>query len=639
MLKLDALDQLKQLKSDIKASRNLQLGRVKGTGQKFGFVTLDSGRDVFLPPAEMLRVLPGDRVEVEIKKDDRNKTFAHVERLVESKNKEFFGKYVAKGTAHFAEADFDGSTRWIFIPPNKRGKTKVGDLLKCKLTQHPIKNGKPQAHIVEVLGNESSQGIEWVYSLAKHHIAKAWSKPAEKELASLSEDRIESLCSEREDLSDIPFFTIDGERTRDMDDALHIESNDKGWILSVAIADPEALLNATPSLEQEVLERSASLYAPGKIVPMLPEKLSSDLCSLVEGKKRLAKVFKIRVNENGELTDFSISQASILSAQKVSYAQASDLESSELKLAVAAQLPLLKSLAETMLAWRKSNACVQQSRAEFYLELNEKQKIEAIKPRETHVAHAWVEECMLLVNRCAARYLADNAKSSIYIAHSGARADRVDSLQQVLSESVDALKELKLAELSGFKQVMQTLSDNDDLAELKQLLVRQLERTEFTSDPAPHFGLGFDMYTTVTSPLRKANDYLLHKQLRKILTEQGLEAVDKKFVNAIDAKQDDIRKAVFDIEQWLKCEYMMRQQDVFDAEVVRVFTTGVQLRLKVNGIEGVISTRDIEGKCSFNQDRMHLKTSVGDFQLLQEVKVKPKRVDWSKKQIQFELAQ
>lgn len=639
MLKLDALDQLKQLKSDIKASRNLQLGRVKGTGQKFGFVTLDSGRDVFLPPAEMLRVLPGDRVEVEIKKDDRNKTFAHVERLIESTNKEFFGKYVAKGTAHFAEADFDGSTRWIFIPPNKRGKTKVGDLLKCKLVQHPIKNGKPQAHIVDVLGNESSQGIEWVYSLAKHHISDAWSKESETELASLNDDRVELLCSEREDLSDLPFFTVDGERTRDMDDALYIESDDKGWRLSVAIADPEALISAVPELEKEVLERSASLYAPGKIVPMLPEKLSSDLCSLVEGKKRLAKVFKIQVNESGELTDFTISEAAITSAQKVSYAQASDIECSDLKPAVAEQLPQLKRLSETVLAWRKDNACVQQGRAEFYLELNDKQKIEAIKPRESHVAHAWVEECMLLVNRCAARYLTDNAKSSIYIAHSGARADRVESLHQVLLESVEELNEINLAELSGFRQVLKKLNTNDDLAEMKQLLLRQLERTAFTTSPEPHFGLGFDMYTTVTSPLRKANDYLLHKQLREILTQQDSPAMNKKVVNAIDAKQDDIRKAVFDIEQWLKCEYMMRQQDVFEAEVVRVFTTGVQLRLKANGIEGVISTRDIEGKCSFNQDRMHLKTSAGDFQLLQEVKVKPKRVDWSKKQIQFELAQ
>ncbi|WP_156498896.1 RNB domain-containing ribonuclease, partial [Oleiphilus sp. HI0079] len=250
-----------------------------------------------------------------------------------------------------------------------------------------------------VLGNESSKGIEWVYSLAKHHIAESWSASAETALTDLDEGRVESLCSEREDLSDVPFFTVDGERTRDMDDALYIARDGSGWLLSVAIADPEALISSEPELEKEVLERSASLYAPGKIVPMLPEKLSSDLCSLVEGKKRLAKVFKIQVSETGELTDFTISQAAITSAQKLSYAQASGVESTELKSVVAEQLPLLQSLSEKMLEWRRENACVQQGRTEFYLELNDKQKIEAIKPRETHTAHAWVEECMLLVNR------------------------------------------------------------------------------------------------------------------------------------------------------------------------------------------------------------------------------------------------
>ena len=638
MLKLDALDQLKQLKSDIKASRNLQMGRVKGTGQKFGFVSLDSGRDVFLPPNEMLRALPGDRVEIEIKKDDRNKTFAQIERLIESSNKEFFGKYVAKGAAHFAEADFDGSTRWIFIPPNKRGKAKTGDLLKCKLVQHPIKNGKPQAHIVEILGNESSAGIEWTYSLAKHHIQESWGKAAESELATLTEERVAELCSGREDLSDKPFFTIDGERTRDMDDALCIESNGTGWTLFVAIADPEALISGAPELEKQILLRGASMYAPAKTVPMLPELLSSDLCSLVEGKKRLAKVFRVEVSEEGELGEFELTQATICSVQKLSYAQASDPENQDVSAPVASQLALLKSLAETALAWRKKNACVQQGKAEFFLEFNEEQKIESIKPRPVHVAHRWVEECMLLANRCAALYLSEHAESSLYIAHAGVRADRVESLQQVFSEELESLNGQTITELSDFRKLMQTLDADESLAELKQLLLRQLERTEFKTKPAPHFGLGFDVYTTVTSPLRKANDYLVHKQLRQILSKEAVSEIDKTSIQAIDAKQDDIRKAVFDIEQWLKCEYMLRQQEVFDAEVVRVFTTGVQLRLKSNGIEGVISTRDIDGKCSFNQDRMHLKTPIGEFKLLQEVKVKTKRVDWSKKQIQFELA-
>ena len=635
MLKLDVLDQLKQLKSDIKASRNLQLGRVKGTGQKFGFIALDSGKDVFLPPTEMLRVLPGDRVEVEILKDEKNKTFARIERMIESVNKEFFGKYVAKGPAHFAEADFDGSTRWIFIPPNKRGKTKEGDLLRCKLTQHPIKNGKPQAHILENLGSEKQVGIEWVYSLAKHYIAQEWSSPAKAELDELNEASLEAHFAERKDYSDKPFYTIDGEKTTDMDDALLIESKGDGWIVYVAIADPEALLNGSPKLESEVLSRGASLYSPGKIVPMLPEKLSSELCSLLEGKRRLAKVVKVEVDAAGSVQSFDIDLAIVCSHYKLSYTQASEQSADS---PVKEQLELLKSLADRLLNWRRENANVQSSRQEFYIELNDDKKIAAIKPRPSHEAHSWVEECMLLANRCIAQYLQERTESSLYISHAGVRADRLETLEKVLREHVDSLKEVSLSELSGFREAMRVLFSDEDFATYKNLLLRQLERTEYCDTPQPHFGLSFDCYTTFTSPLRKANDYLVHKQVRESIESEKAGTIDKRRIQRIEEKQDAIRKSVNDIDQSLKCEFMSRQSGAHEAEVVRVFTTGMQVRIVENGIEGLLSSRDIEGKCSFNQELMQMKTSAGTFGLGQKLTVEVRRIDWSKKQVQFNLS-
>ena len=635
MLKLDVLDQLKQLKSDIKASRNLQLGRVKGTGQKFGFIALDSGKDVFLPPTEMLRVLPGDRVEVEILKDEKNKTFARIERMIESVNKEFFGKYVAKGPAHFAEADFDGSTRWIFIPPNKRGKTKEGDLLRCKLTQHPIKNGKPQAHILENLGSEKQVGIEWVYSLAKHYIAQEWSSPAKAELDELNEASLEAHFAERKDYSDKPFYTIDGEKTTDMDDALLIESKGDGWIVYVAIADPEALLNGSPKLESEALARGASLYSPGKIVPMLPEKLSSELCSLLEGKRRLAKVVKVEVDAAGSVQSFDIDLAIVCSHHKLSYTQASEPTADS---PVKEQLELLKALAERLLNWRRENANVQSSRQEFYIELNDDKKIAAIKPRPSHEAHSWVEECMLLANRCIAQYLQERTESGLYISHAGVRADRLETLEKVLREHVDSLKEVSLSELSGFREAMRVLLSDEDFATYKNLLLRQLERTEYCDTHQPHFGLGFDCYTTFTSPLRKANDYLVHKQVRESIESEKAGTIDKRRIQRIEEKQDAIRKSVYDIDQSLKCEFMSRQSGAHEAEVVRVFTTGMQVRIVENGIEGLLSSRDIEGKCSFNQELMQMKTSAGTFGLGQNLTVEVRRIDWSKKQVQFNLS-
>lgn len=245
---------------------------------------------------------------------------------------------------------------------------------------------------------------------------------------------------------------------------------------------------------------------------------------------------------------------------------------------------------------------------------------------------------MLLANRCIAQYLQERTESSLYISHAGARADRLETLEKVLREHVDSLKEVSLSELSGFREAMRVLFSDEGFATYKNLLLRQLERTEYCDTPQPHFGLGFDCYTTFTSPLRKANDYLVHKQVRESIESEKAGTIDKRRIQRIEEKQDAIRKSVNDIDQSLKCEFMSRQSGTHEAEVVRVFTTGMQVRIVENGIEGLISSRDIEGKCSFNQELMQIKTSVGTFGLGQKLTVEVRRIDWSKKQIQFNLS-
>jgi ribonuclease R len=646
MLKLDALNQLKQLKTDIKASRDLHKGVVKGTGQKFGFVSLESGKDAFLPPDEMLRVLPGDRIEVELKKDEKNKSFAKVERLIESGNKIFFGKYVVKGPAHFVEADIAGSARWIFIAPNKRGKTKPGDLLKCKLSQHPFKSGKPQAQILENLGSEKDAGIEWTYSLAKHGIKDSWSDAAALAVESLTEDDIQKALVNREDYSTLPFITIDGEATTDMDDALFIERNDSGWRLCVAIADPEALLHGFPEVEQEALARGSSAYMPGMLVPMLPSKLSSDLSSLVEGKQRLVNVIDVHLNEAGALISSEIKQAFIISRKKLSYqgvtsfldeqASGDDAASFDDQ-DVDAQVQLLAELGQLLREWRKQNANVQPSRAEFYIELDGNRQVTGIKPKQSLLAHTLVEECMQVANRCVAAFLKENTEASIYVTHSGVRLDRREAFQSVLSKYVPECEGNDISTLDGFVSAFQSLLSKPENADYLSLLTRQLERTEYSLKPLPHYALGFAEYTTFTSPLRKANDYLLHKQVRELLAGAGATEIQYTTLNKLEAQQGEVRAAAYDLEQWLKCKFIARSEEQYQAEVVRVFTTGFQVRLLENGIEGAVNARDIEGKCSFNQDLMTMTTKQGEFKLGQTVQVKLKDVDWSRKQIQFKL--
>lgn len=635
MLKLDTLNQLKQLKQDIKESRNLMEGTVKGSPSKFGFVNLDSGKDIYLPANEMEKVLPGDRIEIEVIKDSKNKKVARVERLISSPTQYFCGRYITKGKTHFIEPDIHGMNRWFFVPPQKRKNAQNKDLVKCRITQHPYKNGNAQAAIVEVVGQEQDTGIEFNYACKKHNIRNMWPSDIEKELSHLSEDTITSLGEARTDLSALAFVTIDAHSTIDIDDAIYVEANESGWTLHVAIADPSAVIPKGSEIEKEALKRASSLYFPGQHISMLPEKIAGDLCSLKENALRLAKVVQIDVNKAGDLVDYSLTEALVKSHKKLSYTELSqhyDSPSSEISDDLAAMLAHLKDLSDALLNSRQTNALVQKDRKEFYLELDDQQKIVDIKTKILTPAHRIVEEAMVATNRCVADFLAKKAIPSIFVSHQGLRSDRFEVVDNVLAESLDDYQAGAIGELPGFIHTVQKVASTP----LHLIISRQLDKSSLSSEAQPHFGMGLAQYTTFTSPLRKAQDYLIHRQISALLNNKK-EPIESQKLTAIAEATQAIRNAVNDAELWLKCQFIAKKKDIFEASVLRVFSTGFQVKLVENGIEGFVSTKDMEGKYSFNQAHMTITNKGQSFSLDQIVNVQLKQIDWTRKQIQFAL--
>ena len=636
MLKLDALSQLKQLKSDIKASRNLMVGTVKGTGNKFGFVTLDAGKDIFLPPDEMLKVLPGDRVEVEVKKEPKSKTFALIERLIESPTKIFFGKYVTKGSAHFVEADISGLSRWIFIPPAKRKSAQTKDFVKCRLTQHPIKSGKAQAAVIDVIGNEQEQGVEWKYSMLKYDIRQEWSAEINAQLEGVDDDLITQLSKDREDLTGLSFVTIDAPNTQDLDDALWVESTPEGWLLRVAIADPASLIEKNSPIEKELLIRGNSVYFPGQLVPMLPPKISSDLGSLREGQRRLAKVIELTVTRDGELQDGRILNAVISVSKKLSYQDvALVLDDSACDDDLSKQVRLLDEVSSALASWRANHALLHPSRTDFYIELNDKQKIASIKPKLNSKANRVVEECMVVANRYIADLLSRHDVDSIFIEHAGIREERHEAITKVLQEHAPEHAQLDLRALPDYQACLKALQDKESYHPLYSLISKQLTKSVLSGRAQKHFGMALKAYTTFTSPLRKSSDFLLHRQIDALLHGQEIAPIKTNTRDNIEAKLQSARGAAYDVEQWLKCQYMVKNKEVLSARVVRVYASGCQVRIDDTGIEGFLSAKELEGKYSFNQVMMTLKGKDFQFSLDQAVIVKLKNIDWARKQMQF----
>lgn len=645
MLNIDALNQLKQLKQEIRASKQVFEGVVKGTPGRFGFVVLDDGRECFLSPDEMQKVFPGDRVRVVLSKDEKDRDQAEIEKCLKSELKEFVGRYVEKGTAHFVEPDVDNLSRWLYVPPDKRNGAKAGDLVRCRVQQHPFR-GKPQVAVLKVIGQEQDTGIERRYILEKYNLPHAWPEQVLQELASLSEERIAQEVAQRADLRDWPFVTIDSETTQDMDDALYAESLADGWLLHVAIADPVAWLAPGSALEQEALRRGSSQYLPDGVIPMLPPQLANELCSLRPGLDRLALVCSVNIAQSGEIRQFQLREAVIHSKAKLSYHEVAaflgDISDERALRNAGAELhglvDRLHEIQQALRRHRAANALLSEDRPDYYLRLNERFKIERIERSETTKAHNLVEECMIAANRCAADFLAERAQTGVFIAHPGFRPDRLEQIRQIAREQLPDFDADSLTDWLGFKAFMQRLETQPSDYPLRAIAVRLLTRSAVVAEPAPHFGMGLPRYTTFTSPIRKFNDLLAHRLIKAQLKQQAITPIEPGQLEQLQETLRRGRQAVSELEQWLKCQYAEELKgQSFAGKIVHANGAGFQVRLDGNGLEGFVNLSDHPEKLTYDPVYLEHRGEKTCFRLEQPVQVSITGIDMKRRQIQMTL--
>ncbi|WP_421866368.1 ribonuclease R family protein [Marinobacter adhaerens] len=648
MLNADALSQLRQLKSDIKDNKVVFPGTVKATNGRFGFVALDEGRDVFLPPEEMQKVLPGDRVNVTEQEVEKGKTQGVVDELLETRLNTFVGRYLVKGKGHFVVPETPGINRWIFIPPKERMNAQQDDYIYCQIHKHPIKDGKGQAKVLRVIGKAGEPGIERSFTLATFDLADTWPDAVRAQADSLGEGDIESREAGREDRTDRPYVTIDSPGTQDMDDALLAEPNATGWTLSIAIADPTAVIDTDSPAEQEAFNRATAIYFPGEPLPMLPDSISTRLCSLMPDVKRLALVCDLQVNNDGSLGDYSFHQAVIQSKGKLSYELVSNLiegrEDDDIKAlpdAVANSLDQLHQAATALRKWRSEHALLSGDRPEFRLRLDENKRIRLIEPSVQNEAHRLVEECMVAANRCAADFLS-NHTAGLFIQHPGLRDDRADNIRSLIDSHAPHLSGVDAHEAEGFRKLMKETDSLEAEVPVKAILSRQLARAELSFKPAPHQGMGLDAYTTFTSPLRKFSDFYVHRLIKSALWDTPMKALTEDQLEALQAAQIRARQAANSLEAWLKSDFAKTLgEEPMSGVISRTVPAGFFVRLDANGLEGFVSCKDLDGKYSFDPVTLRLIHNKNGriFQLEQPVTVSFAGVDEERRQINFKLVE
>ncbi|UTF60841.1 VacB/RNase II family 3'-5' exoribonuclease [Gilvimarinus sp. DA14] len=649
MLSKDALSQLSQLKSNIVSNKEYAEGVVRPTAKRFGFVRLDDGRDAFLDPDQMLRVLPGDRVKISLTENSKKQLEATLESLLESSLSTFVGRYVRKGPAHFVEPDLPPFSRWLFIPPQERTNCSEGDLVQCELIRHPFKHeGKAQIRVINRIGKPEEPGIEGRYICAKFQLPGEWSEAAAAQAATIKPDALQGL--EREDLSDIPFVTIDSEFTRDMDDALYAEKTANGWRLISAIADPSSLIELGSPLEQTAQERVSTLYLLGHPITMLPTELSHETFSLIPDAERPAVICTMDINSDGSIEHYTFNTANIKSHHKLSYQNVSELLDDsgdtleqELPATIIASLRALADCAKARLNYRQENALVMEDRADYQYWLNDNKKIERIEKRLRNTAQKVVEEAMLATNICAGELFNTHPNSAYYSGHIGFRPERLDDVKALVAEVLPELSELDFTQLENFQRLFKTLRQNavhsQDQARLLSLLQRMQQAGSLTTQPVGHFGLGFNSYATVTSPIRRYQDLHNHMVLKAILRGETPQQTNEEQAIALQETLSIGRQASRTLEQWLLCQYLSEHLGTVQfGTITGVSARGISVRLEEVGTDGFVQLAEKgQPKPKFDSRRLSLVTDTAEFFLDQTVAVKIKDVDVNSRRISLEL--
>lgn len=632
MLDANALAQLQSLKSDIQSTQPRLSGRIKGTGRSFGFVVGDDGLEYFLPPEDMARVFPGDKVSFVIEEQSDGKLRASLEALEESALDGFVGRYVERGKAQGVEPEAAGHAKWLFVPPKKTAAATTGQWVKARVTRHPWETGKAQAEIETVLGAENEAGTWHRLAIEKYGLAVDFSAEVLAAADALDEQLIEQL-DDRQDLTALPFVTIDAASTRDMDDALFAEETDDGWLLHVAIADPSAWFDHGSPLNQAALERLTTTYLPGMPLAMLPKRLSEELCSLQPEAQRLALVFDLHIERDGKASKLAISPARIRSTAKLSYTEVSRWLNGEQPIpAQHEHLQRLQACCQALHNWRKQNALVMTDRPDYRIRVDDQLKVTGVVREDRTVAHSLVEESMLATNRLAAAWLADDA--ALFMSHPGFRSEREEELKGLLRDYAPTVADCDSSTLDGYRTIMRSARDCSDFP-LQKVLQKRLERGQWTSQAAAHFGLGFDQYTTVTSPIRKFSDLHLHRLIKAKLKQQPMQS-DPSLVEALNDKLGARRKAANEVENHLRLQWLAQQDDQdWAATLVHINAGGLIVQLDDNGASGFVDLRGRDKKFSYDALRMQMKNDTTSYLLDQKLTVRIKENTGSK--LEFSL--
>jgi ribonuclease R len=645
----------------VKSGKKFRLNRValtnlvKGTLQivngSYGFVVHDNSQlsDIFISARNLGTAFGGDIVEVVLFAKQKGKNIeGQIIKVVKRKREEIVGTLKKSKAFYFVEPDDPEVYRDIYVEKEDLNGASEGDKVVVGKVSWDSSLQNPEGKIIEVIGKAGSYDAE-ITSIAREFNLIYKFPPAVLHEANEIELKIpQEEVKHRKDYRNKVVFTIDPEDAKDFDDALSIEELDNGnFSIGVHIADVSHYVKEGSAIDKHALKRGNSVYLVGKVIPMLPEKLSNYICSLVPNEDRLTYSVIVELTKRGRVIGYEISKSIIKSKRRFTYEEVQEIILKK-EGDYSYEILLLNQLAQTLRKKRLKEGSIEFSTPEVKFELDNVGKPIKIFRKEIKESNMLVEEFMLLANQITAKHIGSsksgNVKPFIYRVHDLPDNEKLIEFARLVKSLGYSFNPKAQAKFNQFQSLLNNVKGKEEEEALvNEMAIRSMAKAIYSVNNIGHYGLGFKYYTHFTSPIRRYSDLIVHRLLHKYIdsdlkTNYNLEELD-----SISNYISDCERKAIDAERFsvklMQTEFLQHHiGEEFHAIISGIVHFGVFVKLTENLAEGLVRLRDMEGDFYVYDEKKYAligRSTKKQFRLGDHVEVKLIRADLEKSELDF----
>ena len=636
-------------------------GRLQLHQKGFGFLIQDkvegqpSRPDVFIPPNKTKNAMNGDSVlvKVDLKAfETKGKDEGEVVKIVSRNTSTVIGVYQENPNFGFVVPEDKKVREDIFIPKGESLNAKNNDVVVVELTKYPSGDRNAQGKIISVLGRKGEPGVDMLTVLAKYNLPKEFPQKVLDYVDNIPAGISQAELDRRRDLRGETIVTIDGADAKDLDDAISVTRLDNGnYRLGVHIADVTHYVRENTVLDEEAINRATSVYLIDLVIPMLPQKLSNDLCSLNPNTDKLTLSCEMEIDRHGAVKQSDIFESVIRTTARMTYDDVNAIltdRNEALREKYADLVPMFETMEELFHILndkRIARGSIDFDFTESYIELDEKGDPIDVRPFVRGVSNRIIEEFMLAANETVAETYHWLRLPFVYRIHEDPDPEKLQIFSDMATTMGVPVRFGKDIEPKDLQKVLANVKGTDAEHVLSKLLLRSMMQAKYSPSNLGHFGLAAKHYSHFTSPIRRYPDLQIHRIIKKQLSGKLMGPEVEKYhnivakISTISSEMERVAEdAEREVDDMKKAQYMHAHLgQEFDGVISSVTSFGFFVELP-NTIEGLVHINTLPQDVMYDDRRMILTSDTyGVIQLGDRVKVQVAAVDLDNREINFEF--